>query len=127
MIAHSKTRLSQAEKEAEEKQRLEEEQRREEARPLQSLLTSLCLSVSRGDSQERCRQEQEHREAEEIVRMAAEEQLQRERVLAEEARKRMEEGCRRGQTLRVPRPICVFCEVLFAPLMHCTLGLSRSS
>ena len=42
--------------------------------------------------QERLREEQEQREAEELARMAAEERLQRERVQAEEARRRMEDG-----------------------------------
>ena len=42
--------------------------------------------------QERLREEHEQREAEELARMAAEERLQRERVQAEEARRRMEDG-----------------------------------
>ena len=53
--------------------------------------------------QERLREEQEQREAEELARMAAEERLQHERVQAEEARRRMEDGSRGGQTLRVQR------------------------
>ena len=39
-------------------------------------------------------QEEQQREAEEIARMVAEEQLQHERVQVEEARRGMEEGCR---------------------------------
>ena len=81
--------VCQAQKEEEERHRMAEEQRREEA----SELLVFSASLTWVDCQERLRQEQQ-REAEEIARMAAEEQLLRERVQAEEARRRMEEGCR---------------------------------